>query len=105
MLVCYFFMPAPPAPLDNPNLPVNIDYVYGLSDKGPQTWMPPLAYFGLLMVGLPICVFLPMHPASAAFSARVRISIRNRAEIGRSETQNASLCRRCPCPIPRRGWR
>jgi hypothetical protein len=61
MLVCYFFMPAPPAPLDNPNLPVNIDYVYGLSDKGPQTWMPPLAYFGLLMVGLPICVFLPTH--------------------------------------------
>jgi hypothetical protein len=61
MLVCYFFMPAPPAPPDNPNLPVNIDYVYGLSDKGPQTWMPPLAYFGLLMVGLPICVFLPTH--------------------------------------------
>ncbi len=61
MLVCYFLMPAPPAPSDNPNLPVNIDYVYGMSDSGPQTWMPPLAYLGLLMVVLPTCVFLPTH--------------------------------------------
>jgi hypothetical protein len=61
MLVCYFLMPAPPAPPDSPNLPVNINYVYGLSDAGPQTWMPPLAYLGLLIVGLPIGVFLPTH--------------------------------------------
>jgi hypothetical protein len=61
MLICYFLMPAPPAPLDNPNLPVNIDYVYGMSDTEPQTWMPPLRYLGLLMVGLPICIFLPTH--------------------------------------------
>jgi hypothetical protein len=61
MLVCYFLMPAPPAPADNPNLPVNIDYVYGLSDDAPQTWMPPLVYLGVLMIGLPICVFLPTH--------------------------------------------
>ena len=61
MLVCYFLMPAPPAPFHNPNLPVNINYVYGLSDSGPQTWMPPLTYLTLLMVGLPLCVFLPTH--------------------------------------------
>jgi hypothetical protein len=61
MPVCYFLMPAPPAPPRNPNLPVNINYVYGMSQRGPQTWMPPSAYFGLLMVGLPICVFLPTH--------------------------------------------
>lgn len=61
MLICYFLMPMPPAPADNPNLPVNINYVYGLSDSGPQTWMPSWTYFGLLMVGLPICVFLPTH--------------------------------------------
>jgi hypothetical protein len=54
-------MPAPPAPADNPNLSVNINYVYGLSDNGPQTWMPPMAYLALLLVGLPICVFLPTH--------------------------------------------
>ena len=61
MLVCYFLMPAPPAPPNNPNLPVNIDYVYGLSDTEPQHWMPPLAYLGLLLVGLPLGVFLPTH--------------------------------------------
>ena len=61
MLVCYFLMPAPPPPVDNPNLPVNINYVYGLSDEGPQTWMPQEVYLGILMVGLPVCVFGPTH--------------------------------------------
>jgi hypothetical protein len=61
ILICYFLMPAPPAPLDNPNLPVNINYVYGLSDEKPQAWMSPLAYLGLMIVGLPVCVFLPTH--------------------------------------------
>jgi len=61
MLVCYFLMPTPPAPSDNPNLPVNINYVYGLDEEKPQEWMPPLAYLGLLMAGLPVFVFLPTH--------------------------------------------
>jgi hypothetical protein len=61
MLVCYFLMPVPPAPPNDPNLPVNINYVYGMSDSGPQTWLPPLAYLGLLMVVLPIGMFLPTH--------------------------------------------
>ena len=61
MLVGYFLMPIPPAPPDNPNLPVNINYVYGLSDKAPQPWMPPWTYFGLLMIGLPLCLFWPTH--------------------------------------------
>jgi len=32
LLVCYFWMPAPPPLADDPNRPVNINYVYGLSD-------------------------------------------------------------------------
>jgi hypothetical protein len=79
MLVCYFFMPAPPAPPDNPNQPVNINYVWGPSGQAKQDWMPPLVYLGLLMVGLPICVFLPTHlvlrrvfsPAAAPCSNRI----------------------------------
>ena len=39
VIVCYLWMPAPPAPAGNPNLPVNIDYVYGFNDKQAQTWM------------------------------------------------------------------
>ena len=61
ILVCYFLMPVPPAPPGNPNLPVNINYVYGLNDEKPQQWMPPLAYLGLLVVGLPMCMFMPTH--------------------------------------------
>ncbi|MFO0966755.1 MAG: hypothetical protein U0793_14375 [Gemmataceae bacterium] len=61
LFVCYFLMPAPPPPADNPNLPVNINYVYGLSDDKPQTWLPTDAWFSLLLVGLPVLVFLPTH--------------------------------------------
>jgi hypothetical protein len=61
MLVCYFLMPAPPVPADNPNLPVNINYVYGLSDAEAQHWMPPPAWLAFLMIGLPVVCFLPTH--------------------------------------------
>jgi len=61
LLVCYFLLPPPPPPADNPKLPVNINYVYGLSDDAPQQWMPPLAWLGLLLVGLPLAVFFPTH--------------------------------------------
>ena len=61
MLVCYFLMPAPPAPADNPNLPVNINYVYGPSDEGPQQQLPPLGWLAFVMIGFPVVFFLPAH--------------------------------------------
>jgi hypothetical protein len=61
MLVGFFLIPPPPAPPDNPNLPVNINYVYGLGSDKPQEWMPPLGYLGLMLVGLPVVIFLPTH--------------------------------------------
>jgi hypothetical protein len=61
LLVCYFLMPAPPPPADDPNLPVNINYVYGTKDAAAQTLMPQLAWLGLLLVGLPACAFFPTH--------------------------------------------
>ncbi len=61
LLVCYSFMPAPPAPAGNPGLPVNINYVYGPSDAAPQHWMPPLAWLGLLLVGMPLLIYFPTH--------------------------------------------
>jgi hypothetical protein len=69
LLVGYFFLPAPPAPADNPNLPVNVNYVFGPSDDQPQHWMPPLAWLALLMVGLPTLVYLPTHLALARIFA------------------------------------
>lgn len=61
MLIAYFLLPAPPAPLDQPNLPVNVNYVYGMSDDKPQQWMSPLAWLGLMMAGLPLLFFIPTH--------------------------------------------
>lgn len=60
MPICYFLMPAPPAPADNPNVPVNINYVYGLGAE-PQQWLAPNQYFALLMVALPLLIVLPAH--------------------------------------------
>ncbi|MFO0925455.1 MAG: hypothetical protein U0736_00220 [Gemmataceae bacterium] len=61
VLVAYFFLPPPPAPVGDPNLPVNVNYVHGFSADGPQQWMPPLAYLALLMVVLPVAIYLPTH--------------------------------------------
>jgi len=61
VMVCYLWMPAPPPAADHPLQPVNINYVYGLSDETAQTWMPQPLYVGLLMIVLPAGIFLPTH--------------------------------------------
>ena len=71
VLVSYAFVPGPPAPADNPNLPVNINYVYGMSDERPQTWLPPRAWLGVVLVGLPLFIFLPTHLTLRKFAPRV----------------------------------
>lgn len=59
LLICFFFMP-PPEP--NPGLkPVNINYVWGLSDHAAQTWVPPYVWLAGLMIGLPQFAFAPVH--------------------------------------------
>jgi len=59
--VCYYLMPAPGTANDNPNLPVNINYVHGLETKKRQEFMDPDLYFYTLFLGLPIVSFLPSH--------------------------------------------
>jgi hypothetical protein len=59
LLVCYFLMP-PPTP--DPGLtPVNINYVWGLSDHVAQSFVPANVWFAALMIGLPLLVFVPTH--------------------------------------------
>jgi hypothetical protein len=59
LLVCYFLMP-PPTP--DPGLtPVNINYVWGLSDHVAQSFVPANVWFAGLMIGLPLLVFAPTH--------------------------------------------
>lgn len=58
---CWLFMPAPPPDPAQPNVPVNINYVYGFSDAAAQTLMPQWAWLALLFLGLPMLVFWPTH--------------------------------------------
>ena len=60
MLIAYFLLPAPPA-LEGSSAPVNVNFVYGLSDKQPQQWIPPLAWLAVMMTGLPVLFFIPTH--------------------------------------------
>lgn len=57
--VCFLFMP-PPNP--DPGLtPVNINYVWGLSDYAAQNWVSPAEWLIGLMIGLPLLLFVPTH--------------------------------------------
>jgi hypothetical protein len=68
LLTSFFLAPRPPAPADNPNLAVNLNYVHGLSYEKRQTVMAPLLWLGIMMVGFPLVFYLPAHLAmSAAF--------------------------------------
>jgi hypothetical protein len=59
LLICFFFMP-PPRP--DPGLtPVNINYVWGLSDDLPQHWVSPAVWLAGLMFGLPLLIYAPTH--------------------------------------------
>lgn len=61
LLVCFLFLPAAGASLVNPKTPVNVNYVWGMSDDSPQSWMPKYVWLATLLVGLPLLVFLPTH--------------------------------------------
>jgi len=61
MVISYCFLPAPGTKLSNPLAPVNVDYVFGLSDAAAQTWLPGWLWFGLLLVALPVLILLPSH--------------------------------------------
>lgn len=59
ILFCFFFMPPPMA---DPGLkPVNINYVWGMSDNEPQTWLPAYAWLACLFFGMPLLIFTPTH--------------------------------------------
>jgi len=59
ILVCFFFMP-PPDP--NAGLtPVNINYVWGMSDAAPQTFVPAAVWVIGLVVLMPLVLFWPAH--------------------------------------------
>lgn len=62
-LVCYIFTPPAGAHPTNPNLPININYLYGFNDKQPQHWVNQTIYVILWLGVLWLVAFLPTHLA------------------------------------------
>ncbi len=61
-LIAYFLLPPAGAVLANPQLPRNVNYVFGiLSDDKPQEWMPPLAYLGVWIFAMIGLAAAPIH--------------------------------------------
>ena len=61
LLVCYFLAPGPPPSVSRPNAAVNINYVYGLHDTQPQSWMAPGLWFSLMVAFSLVCLYIPTH--------------------------------------------
>ena len=61
MLICFFLLPMPGSLPAGSISPVNVNYVYGMSDAAPQSWMPTWAWLAVLMTGLPLLAWLPTH--------------------------------------------
>jgi hypothetical protein len=60
IMICFLFIPGPPQPSDS-KVPVNINYVYGMDSDKEQVWMPRYGWLALLIFGLPLVCYLPMH--------------------------------------------
>jgi hypothetical protein len=63
--ICFFFLPPP-----NPSAgltPVNVNYVWGLNDSEPQTWVSPAVWVIGMMVLMPIAFYVPVHFLLARF--------------------------------------
>jgi hypothetical protein len=87
LLICFFLMP-PPTP--DPGLtPVNINYVWGMSDNSAQPWVPAYVWFAGLLVGLPLLVFAPTQFVLARImpvAERSRL-VRLRSALGKVRTK------------------
>jgi hypothetical protein len=66
LLISFFLAPKPPAPAENPDQAVNINYVHGMSYEKPQNVMPPWLWLSIMIVGFPIVFYLPAHLALRA---------------------------------------
>ncbi len=63
VLVCYYFTPPAGTYPANPNIPININYLYGFNDRQPQHWINQNLYVILWLGVLWLVAFLPTHLA------------------------------------------
>jgi hypothetical protein len=60
-LVAFFLLPPAGAILADPKTPRNINYVFGLDDAHPQTWMSPGLYLVVWILALFTLAYVPTH--------------------------------------------
>ena len=60
-LIAFFALPPAGALLADPKIPVNVNYVFGLDDARPQTWLPAGGYLLAWMSALALVVYTPTH--------------------------------------------
>lgn len=60
-LVAFFLLPPAGAALPDPNLPRNVNYVFGMDDAQPQKWMSTELYLVTWIAMLVIIVYVPTH--------------------------------------------
>jgi hypothetical protein len=60
-LVAFFLIPPAGAELADPKHPRNVNYVFGLDDAHPQTWLPQPLYLCVWIVALFLLTYLPAH--------------------------------------------
>ena len=89
LLISYLFAPAPPPSATAPNHAVNINYVYGFTDKQPQTLMAPWLWLVSLMAIHIIAFYIPTH-----FVLRRVFALRRWSEA--SETNKQATARYNP---------
>lgn len=66
-LVSWFFLPAPGDPLPTPQTPVNVNYVFGMSETQSQQFLSPEFYLIAWITGLILLVYLPAHKMLGRF--------------------------------------
>jgi hypothetical protein len=60
-VIAFFLLPPAGAELNDPNLPRNVNYVFGFDDAKPQAWMPANVYLVAWMALLLGAVYAPTH--------------------------------------------
>ena len=61
LLVCFYLAPKPPPSTAFPNHAVNINYVYGMDDKRPQTVMAPELWLLMMITVNVVALYVPTH--------------------------------------------
>jgi hypothetical protein len=60
-LIAFFLLPPAGAALSNPNIPRNVNYVFGMDDAKPQNLLPPLGYLAAWIAALIGIIGIPSH--------------------------------------------